>query len=287
MSRVVQISSYIPKEASYTLFGFLNDLVPVEWARLYRTKVAEQLYNNKITDGFHLNIGSKKMHESMSYMHLSRFYNKTINLDDEKTMGSINKIFTDFLQKNFFNFILQNTPLVLLPYLKKGYEIRFDSIQKIAFEDRFFEWEQTEDVNTKYNLFIFIAPENLLSNLPGVELIFVNQPTTQEIQSGDLIIIPNKEEFNFLINNNNLFENCFVIRGQVGLYETRFCAADIKISIPVLQEIENGVALYKTAHVSLNKGESMSQVYQKIKNISDKITISLEDFEKKFGSLFE
>lgn len=287
MSKIFRISSYVPKELSFDLCGFFNGLTYSEWMRFYRTKISEKLYNENSVKTLRPNVTVKTLHETMDHTPIPQSYNKHIPIQQDKAIKNINKIFVKHLEQNFFDFISTNTPLMLLPDLKKGYDITFDVIRKVEFQDRFLEWEQLEDSDVKYNILLFAGSENQFYNPLSPYINFLNEPTVQKIQPGDLFIIPNKEEFNFVINTNNLFENIFVIMGRVALQETKFCTTNTHIAIPVIKEIEDGVMLYKTAHVAVHHGEGMNNIYNKIKNISKNAFITMSQFDKEFGYLFK
>jgi hypothetical protein len=194
--------------------------------------------------------------------------------------------FKDNYGKNFSDFIASNIPLNLIKFIKKGYTFSFYYLTKIQFRDRFIEWQKKDDKNTLYQLLLFIDSHREVHKADS-SIYFVDQPNEYTIKSGDLFIIPNQEDFNFLINTNNVFGNLFVLVGSLELNETKFAVKSVEIDVPLIQEIEDNSVLYKTVKVQIKKGEGMQNAYHKIIKIATNSQITMTQFDNKFGHLFK
>jgi hypothetical protein len=287
MALVYQITSYLEKDISFALWKMLDsEFNTNDWASLYQNKSAEYLYNAQKIKSASYSPAAKNIQQNIDHFNLSQYYNKTLDSNHFIINERLNEIFPSTNATSFNNIINNNIPKMLVKYIKKGYTIEFNYIKRINFTERFIESEQQEEPTKPYSLLLFLTSSVNFEDKAQSYIFFPNQPMKQVIQSGDLFIIPNTEDFNYTINTNNIFESIFVVTGKVSINETRFCVKNITISIPLVQEIENGAILYKNGSFKLNKGEGMNGAYQKIMQASQEIIMSMADFEKEFGHLF-
>jgi hypothetical protein len=212
---------------------------------------------------------------------LPTFYNKILSAKQEKISYILNENCIDDYGIAFNEFLKKHPPLIFKQYIKQGYSFEFNLVRRFDFNDRFLEVELFENKKIKYLLLLSIAGET------GHTISFLDAHVSVPLGIGDLLIVPNIEQFNFSVQTKSLFHDVFLLFGYLVFDETLFCKENTKIWVPIVGEIEANEALYKKAYVKIFKGEGLTHAYEKVKSINDNITITFEDFKKNFSELFE
>jgi hypothetical protein len=243
--------------------------------------ITEAEYNNKNIANPWLNVMWDNVVKEKKYNQLPTFYNKILSTQHEKISYILNENCIDNYAVSFNKFLQQYPPLIFKQYMKQGYTFEFNLVRRFDFNDRFSEVELFENKKIKYLLLLSVAGET------GHTISFLDSHVSVPLGVGDLLIIPNTEQFNFSVQTKSLFHDVFLLFGYLVFNETLFCKENTKIWVPMVGEIEDNEALYKKVYVKIFKGEGLTHTYEKVKSISDNIIITFEDFKKNFSELFE